>query len=448
MWTSFLPIRQVLYNLTRVSKEFFADVLADNSLTFSEKILTIKRVDKLGKIARANGIIVANVDLTMSQDGTAPLAIKALEDLGIARVWDSDKVILNVDHTYPAASEQVANFHSLMRKFAIQQGCHIQEGNVCHQYMLEHFVVPGMLIVGADSHTTMQGALGAFATGVGSTEIATVWASGRIWLRVPESIRIIFNGKLPKGIFSKDLILHAIGRLSCEGANYRAVEFSGTTTKELSIDSRATLCNMSAETGAKVGIVEVDEVTINYIDSLGRTSLLEVHAGKKANYALSMKVNVEKMEPLVALPHRVDNVKPISEVEGQLINQAFLGSCTNARLEDLTIAADVLRGRRVKEGVRLIVTPASQRVYEEALRNGVINLLIGAGALVTNPTCGACVGTHLGVLGEGEVCISSSNRNFIGRMGARDSKVFLASPATVAASAIRGEICDPREYLG
>ncbi len=430
-----------------VSKDFQNKVLADEGLTFSEKILSLKRSDEPGKIALANEIMVAKVDLAMAHDGTAPLAIKVLEELGIKKVWDNNKVILHIDHTYPASSEQIANFHSIMRKFAKAQGCDIQEGNICHQYMLENFVVPGMLIIGADSHTTTQGCLSAFATGVGSTEIAAVWASGRIWLKVPESIKVVFNGKLPKGVYAKDLILFTIGKISCEGANYKTVEFAGNVVEEFSIDSRATLCNMTTEAGAKAGIVEMDSVTKEYLTSLGREAMLEIHAGKEAIYDKILEEDVEQMEPYVALPHSVDNVKAVREVEGIPIDQAFLGSCTNARLEDLVMAAKMLKGKKVRDGVRLIVTPASKSVYKLALKKGIASILMEAGASITSPTCGACVGTHCGVLGAGEVCISSSNRNFIGRMGSTESKVYLASPATVVASAIKGTIADPRDYL-
>ncbi len=430
-----------------VSKDFQDKILADQGLTFSEKILSLKRSDEAGKAALVNDIIVAKVDLAMAHDGTAPLAIKVFEELGIKKIWDSKKVVLHIDHTYPASSEQIANFHSIMRKFAKTQECHIQEGNICHQYMLENFVVPGMLIIGADSHTTTQGSLGAFATGVGSTEMASIWASGKIWLRVPESIKVLFNGKLQKGVYAKDLILYIIGKISSEGANYKTIEFSGSVVKEFLIDSRATLCNMSVEAGAKAGIVEMDSITGEYLMPLGREPMLEVHAGKEAVYDKILEEKVEDMEPYVALPNSVDNVKAVREVEGIPIDQAFLGSCTNARLEDLMVAAKMLKGRKVKEGVRLIVTPASKSVYKYALKNEIADVLMEAGASITSPTCGACVGTHCGVLGAGEVCISSSNRNFIGRMGSRDSKVYLASPATVVASAIKGAIVDPRNYL-
>jgi len=436
-----------MQHMDKVSKDFQDKVLADQSLTFSEKILSLKRSDEPNKIALSNDIIVAKVDLAMAHDGTAPLAIKVLEELGIKKIWDSNKVILHIDHTYPASSEQIANFHSIMRKFAINQGCHIQEGNICHQYMLEKFVVPGMLIIGADSHTTTQGSLGAFATGVGSTEIAAIWASGKIWLKVPESIKVIFNGNLPKGVYAKDLILYTIGKISCEGANYKTIEFTGNVVKGFSIDSRATLCNMSIEAGAKAGIVEMDYITKEYLISLGREPILEVHSGKEAIYDKILEEDVKNMEPYVALPHSVDNVKAVRDVEGIPIDQAFLGSCTNARLEDLMIAAKILKGKKVKEGVRLIITPASKSVYKNILKSEIADILLESGASITSPTCGACVGTHCGVLGANEVCISSSNRNFIGRMGSRDSKVYLASPATVVASAIKGAIADPRDYL-
>jgi 3-isopropylmalate/(R)-2-methylmalate dehydratase large subunit len=436
-----------LLNSDNSFKDFTNKILDDQGLTFSEKILSIKRVDEPKKRSLANDIIVSNVDIAMSQDGTTPLAIKVLHELGVKRVWDPKKVVLVIDHTYPASSEQVANFHSVMRRFAREQGCHIHEGSICHQYMLEKFIVPGMVAVGADSHTTSQGSLGAFATGIGSTEIASVWTSGKIWFRVPESIKIIFNGKIPKGVFAKDLVLHVIGKLTTEGATYKAVEFTGQTVKKMSMDSRATLCNMILEAGAKTGIVEPDSITFDYLNYVGRDSLISIHSGSNAEYSSVMEENVIDIAPLVALPNSPGNVKPVSEIGKQPIDQAFLGSCTNGRLEDLTIAAQMLRKRKVHHSVRLIVTPASRIIYESALNKGIITEFIKAGAVVTSPTCGACVGTHCGVLGPDEVCVSTSNRNFIGRMGARDAKIFLASPATVVASAINGYITDPREYM-
>jgi len=422
------------------------ELLRSDLLTFSEKILSMRRVDGSGAVSPGDFVVVP-VDLTFATDGTAPLAIKVFEEMGDGRVWDPGRIVLNIDHTYPAAAEPIANLHSMMRRFAGEQGIEIQEGSICHQYILERHASPGMIIAGADSHTTTHGALGAFATGVGSTEAAAIWLSGRIWLRTPESIRVNVDGAMPRGVFAKDLALKIVGELGADGANYKAVEFKGSTIRALSVSSRATLSNMAMEAGAKAAIVEVDEKTRAFLRDAGREPLLEVHSGRYAEYSEVLDVDASRLEPLVAAPPRVDNVKPISEVEGIEVHQAFLGSCTNGRLEDLRVAADIVKGKRIHKGVRFIVTPASRAVYADALMDGTLETLARAGAVVTNPTCGACVGTHLGVLASGEVCVSASNRNFTGRMGARDSMVYLASPATVAASALEGKITDPRRYL-
>ncbi|MEM2897470.1 MAG: 3-isopropylmalate dehydratase large subunit [Candidatus Bathyarchaeia archaeon] len=430
-----------------MKKSSIGSILKNDSLTFSEKILSLKRCDFPAKIALAGDIIVASIDFSMATDGTGPLAIRMFKEIGAKKLWNPKKVLLNIDHTYPASSEAIAALHRLMREFAKEQGCLIQEGSIGHQYMLEQISTSGMLIVGADSHTTMHGALGAFATGLGSTEVASVWASGKTWFKVPESIRVFLEGKLPEGVYAKDIALSLIGTIKSDGANYKSIEYSGKLIKKLSIDSRASICNISMEAGAKAAIVEPDSVTEAFLESLSRKPIVEVHAGDKAHYEDEITIEVDKIEPLVAVPDKVDNVKAIDEVYGTPIDQAFLGSCTNGRLEDLEIAASIIKGHRVKDGVRFIITPASRKVFLMALRKGIIGELEKAGALVTNPTCGACVGTCMGLLASGEVCISSSNRNFRGRMGSMDSKVFLASPATVAASAIDGFISDPRRYL-
>lgn len=426
---------------------FKDEVIKDEELTFSEKILSIKRVDQPGKKALAGDIIVAYVDLSMATDGTGPLAIKVFNEMKAEKIWDPEKIVLNIDHTFPPSSEQIANLHKLMREFSIKYKIPLQEGNICHQYLLERYVVPGMLIAGADSHTTTHGALGAFAIGVGSSEAAAIWVSGEIWLKVPKTIKIVFEGELPKGVFAKDLALEVVKKLGANGANYKAIEYSGQVIQELSISSRATLTNMAAEAGAKAAIVEADKKTLSYLKTVGRKPMILINSGEKAEYEKVLNINVDEISPRVAVPHKVDNVKSIEEVEGIPINQAFLGSCTNGRLEDLEVAAEIVKGRKVKENVRFIVTPASKTVFNEALKNGILEVLMESGAIITNPTCGACVGTHLGVLGDNEVCISSSNRNFIGRMGSKTSKVYLASPATVAASAIEGVITDPRRFL-
>lgn len=422
------------------------NVLEDEGLTFAEKILSLKRVDEKKK-AFANDIVIANVDLTMATDGTAPLTIKVFRDMGANKVWNKDKVLLFLDHTYPPSSDQIANLHKLMREFVKEQGIRIYEANICHQLILEEYSTAGMLFIGADSHSTTNGCVGAFATGVGSTDLAAIWANGKTWLRVPESIKITVEGELSKGVFAKDIALKVCKELTAEGANYTSIEYKGSAIFSLSMASRATLCNMGVEVGAKATIVEPDETTLSYLRRMGREPIFIIKAGKEANYEKELFIKADELEPMIAQPYTPQNSKPISEIEKIEIDQAFLGSCTNGRLEDLKIAAKILSKRKVKVGVRMIVTPASIRVYFDALKEGIIETFLKAGAIVTNPTCGACVGTHCGVLGSGEVAVSSSNRNFIGRMGARDSKVYLASPATVAASAVRGYITDPRDML-
>jgi 3-isopropylmalate/(R)-2-methylmalate dehydratase large subunit len=421
-------------------------ILDDKGLSFAEKILSLKNVDKK-RIAYAKDIVIVNVDLTMATDGTAPLAIKVFKDMGAKKVWDPSKTLLFLDHTYPPSSDQIANLHRLMRKFAKEQGIKIYEANICHQLILEDYSTSGMLFIGADSHSTTIGCVGAFGTGIGSTDLAAIWIDGKTWLRIPESIKIVVEGKLGKGVFAKDVALKVCKELTSEGANYMSIEYKGSTISSLSIASRATLCNMGIEVGAKATVVEPDEITLSYLKSMKREPIQIVKAGDEANYKKELFISAEELEPLVALPHSPQNVKAVREIGRVEIDQAFLGSCTNGRLEDLEIAADMLKGRKIKEGVRMIVTPASMKVYLDALRKGLIEIFLKAGAVVTNPTCGACVGTHCGILGSGEVAISSSNRNFVGRMGARDSKVYLASPATVAASAINGYITDPRDLL-
>jgi 3-isopropylmalate/(R)-2-methylmalate dehydratase large subunit len=422
------------------------EVLKSEELTFAEKILTIKQVEPKS-VKRMGEITTVSVDLAAGQDGTTPLAIKVFEEMGGERVWDPSKILFVIDHTYPSSSAEISNLHKLMRSFARKQGIRVVEGDIIHQVILEEYAVPGMLIVGADSHTTTHGAVGAFATGIGSTELAAVMLEGKIWLKVPSTMRVHLEGSLPRGVYAKDIALHVIGEIGADGANYKSIEWTGEALSELSVASRATLCNMSVEAGAKNAVVEYDAVTEEYLKRLGRCPIAIVRSGQKAEVEDELRVECPRLEPMVATPSRVDNVKSVREVEGTPIDQAFIGSCTNGRLEDLLEAAKILRGRKVKEGVRLIVTPASRKVYLDALRLGVLETLLEAGAVVTNPTCGACVGTHLGVLGEGEVAISSSNRNFVGRMGHPSSKVYLASPATVAASAIRGIITDPRDFL-
>jgi len=394
-------------------------------------------------------IVEARVDVAMINEITGPLAIEAFHKIGVEKVWDNRRIVMVLDHQVPADSVKSAELHKIMRKFAREQRItnfyDVGFGGVCHQVMVEKgHVRPGELIVGADSHTCTYGALGAFGTGIGSTEMAAVFASGKIWLKVPETIRIDVNGSFQRFVTPKDLILSVIGQVKADGAIYKALEFTGPTVERMSVSGRMTLCNMAVEAGAKTGIVNPDEAAVAYVKSRTNGPLKPLKSDSDADYERTMEISVDNLEPQVACPHSVDNVKPVSEVEGIPIDQAFIGSCTNGRLEDLRLAAEIIKGRKVKKGVRVLVTPASQEVYLEALREGLIEAFVEAGAYVCNPTCGACFGGHMGLLAPEETCISSSNRNFVGRMGSPRAKIYLASPATVAASAVNGKITDPR----
>jgi 3-isopropylmalate/(R)-2-methylmalate dehydratase large subunit len=327
------------------------------------------------------------------------------------------------------------------------------EGSISHQHILESLAYPGMMILGGDSHTCQAGCLGAFATGIGSTEIASIWASGQIWLRVPETVRVVLSGNFNKGVFARDLILDFIGKLGEDGANYRALEWTfsdDTLRRELTIDSRACISNASMECGAKLSVFTYDKLTERYIADNPRKNIeniIEIHPGRLAKYADEINIECNRIEPMVSGPDHPDALRSASEMSGVEIDQAFVGSATNGRIEDLEIAARILKGRKIHKNTRCIVTPASVRVYEEAIRRGYVEVYLESGAVFTNATCGACVGTHLGALGEDEICISSSSRNFVGRMGALSSKVYLSSPATAAASAIEGKIASPERYL-
>ena len=397
-------------------------------------------------------IVQAKVDMAMVNEITGPLAIQAFKKIGVPGVWDNSRIVMVQDHQVPADTVKSAELHRVMRRFAEEQKIKflydVGFGGICHQVMVEKgHVLPGKLIVGADSHTCTYGALGAFATGIGSTEMAAVFATGEIWLRVPSTILINLTGSFKRYVGPKDLILYVIGEIGASGATYKAVEFAGSTISRISVGGRMTLCNMTVEMGAKTGLINPDDITLEYVKSRTERSFKVLRSDPDATYEKTLDVDVNRLEPQIACPHSVDNVKPAKDVEGIKINQAFLGSCTNGRLEDLEVAAEILRGRKISKGVRMIVTPASQEVYLDALKNGLLEVFVKAGAIVSNPTCGACFGGHMGLLAAGEVCISSSNRNFVGRMGSPEAEIYLASPATVAASALAGEIVDPTEYL-
>lgn len=392
-------------------------------------------------------IIDGTVDLAMSHENTAAISGK-FKSIGVPRVWDPARIVVPIDHCAPAANEDYAKNHKVIREFVREQNItnfYDIKAGVCHQVLPEKgHIKPGMLVVGSDSHTPTYGALAAFATGIGRTEMAAVYATGKIWLRVPESFKIIVEGKLPDMVSAKDVILHIIGDLRADGANYKAVEFCGDTVDHMTVGERMVLCNMSAEMGAKAGMVAFDDTTRMYLDERTDRVYTVLNPDADAIYEKVVHVAVHDLEPQVACPHTVDNVKPLSQVEGVPINQAVLGTCTNGRVEDLAVAASLLKGKKIADTVRLIVIPASTEVYAEAVQNGIILDLVKAGAVICNPNCGPCLGAHQGALAPGEVCISSSNRNFRGRMGCKDAEIYLASPATVAASSLTGRITDPR----
>jgi len=397
-------------------------------------------------------IVEANIDVAMTHDLTGPLAIKSFREIGTKKVWNKDKVVIILDHLVPASSVISAGLHKIVRNFAEEQNIEnfydVGRGGVCHQVMPEQgHVRPGEVIVGSDSHTCTYGAFGAFATGIGSTEMAAVFATGKLWFRVPEVIKVDVKGKFQKWVTAKDMTLNIIGKIGADGAIYKGLEFGGSTIRDLTIDGRMVLCNMAVEMGAKAGIIEPDQKTLDYVKARTDKPFNPVKSDKDATYERVVDVDVSELEPQVAVPHSVDNIKPVTEVEGTEVNQAFIGSCTNGRLEDLQSAAQILKGKKINRNVRLIVIPASQEIYLNALNEGLIKTFMEAGATIGNPNCGPCLGGHMGIMADGEACISTSNRNFIGRMGSTKSFVYLASPATVAASALTGTITDPRKDM-
>jgi 3-isopropylmalate/(R)-2-methylmalate dehydratase large subunit len=415
-------------------------------MNITEKILA-KASGK--KAVHPGEIVDANVDMVMIHDLTGPLAVEAFKKIGAQKVWNNKKVVVILDHQVPAESVKAAELHKTMRQFAKDQNVtfyDVGRGGICHQVMPEKgHVTPGNVIVGADSHTCTYGAFGTFATGIGSTEAAAVMATGKIWFKVPPTIKVSVKGTFKKYVTPKDLILNVIGKMGVDGAIYKAAEFTGPTIKKMSIAGRMTVCNMAVEMGAKNGIIEPDETTRKFLESRVKAlpDFNALKSDKDAVYERTVEFDVSKMEPQVACPSSVDNVKPISEVGNVPIEQAFIGSCTNGRIEDLRLAAEVMKGKRVKDGVRALVIPASQEVYRQALNEGLMEIFTDAGAIVCGSACGPCLGGHIGLLAAGESCISTSNRNFIGRMGSTQASVYLASPATVAASALTGKITDP-----
>ncbi|GAB4506625.1 MAG: 3-isopropylmalate dehydratase large subunit [Anaerolineales bacterium] len=404
--------------------------------TISEKILS----RHANKPVKAGDIAIVRVDGVMATDATAPFAITAFRQMGGKRLWDSERVSLIIDHASPAPNETVANLHKLMRDFSAEMGCRLYDigEGICHQLMVENaHVKPGDLFLGADSHSPTYGALNAFGIGVGSTDLAATMLTGKTWLKVPKTIKITLNGEMKKGVTAKDVVLFLVKQLGSEGANYQAVEFTGETVKSMTLASRMALANMSSEMGAKAGLVDPSGLELPY-------EFEPTFPDSDAEYVRELTFDVSSLRPQIAKPHSPENVVAIDDVLGTKIHYAFIGSCTNTRLEDLHAAADVLKGKKLTS-VRLIIAPASRKVFNDALKDGTIQILSDAGATFITSGCGPCVGSHLGVPGDGEVVISSTNRNFQGRMGNPKAQIYLASPAVVAASALAGEITEPTE---
>jgi 3-isopropylmalate/(R)-2-methylmalate dehydratase large subunit len=414
--------------------------------TFAEKLLG----KKAKKDVVPGEIVVVEPEWLMSHDNTAAIS-KTFKSIGVKKVKYPERTVIIIDHCVPAATEQYAQNHKTIREFVKEQGIRhffdIHYG-ICHQVFSEEgFALPGTVILGSDSHTNTYGAFGALAAGIGRSEAAAIYATGEMWLMVPESMKIVVGGTFPPGTSAKDLALRILGDIGADGALYKSVEFTGDAMRDLPLSQRMMLANMSAEMGAKNGFFAPDLPVLEYIKPVAKGPWEVILPDDDARYESTLHYDLSDLVPCVACPHSVDNVKPVAEVEGQAIHQALLGTCTNGRLDDLAIAADILRGRRIHQDVRLLVFPASWKVYLEALGQGIMKDLIESGAVIMNPGCGPCLGAHEGVLAPGEVCISSANRNFKGRMGCNEGEVYLGSPATVAASAIAGKITDPRTIL-
>jgi len=414
--------------------------------TLAEKISS----QKSGTNARAGDIVVVEVDLVFVQDGTGPLAIRQLEASGFEKVANPKGTAIFLDHASPSPARELSNDHILLRNFAKRTGtllCEVGEG-VCHQLVVESLANPAEVILGADSHTTTAGGLGAFATGMGSTDIAMAMALGKTWLRVPDSFKVVVEGHFEEGVYAKDLILHLVGLFGADGATYKSLEFCGETVSNMTMSERLTIANMTVEVGAKVGLFPSDEKTQEYLIAQGRGErYCPLQPDDNAVYEHTTKIDAIALEPTVAIPHSVDNTVLAKELKGTKIQQVFIGTCTNGRLEDLAIAASLLKSRPRCPDTRLIIAPASKKVFQASIEAGYIQTFLKAGAAIMPPGCAGCVGVHQGVLGDEESCLSTANRNFQGRMGNPSSLIYLGSPATAAASAITGEITDPREFL-
>jgi len=417
-------------------------------LNVAEKILAAHA----GKKQVAPGeFINPRVDLVLSNDITAPIAINEFRRIGVKKVFDASKIVMVADHFVPNKDILSAEQAKQMREFCLEQGIKffdVGEMGIEHALLPEQgYVLPGDVVIGADSHTCTYGAVGAFATGMGSTDIAAAMATGDIWMKVPPTIKFVYHGKLGKWVGGKDLILYTIGQIGVDGALYAAMEFTGEAVDSLSMDGRFTMANMAIEAGGKAGLFRVDNKTQMYVKSRARRPYLVYEPDPDAAYSKIIEYDVSDIEPQVSLPHSPANARPVSKVGDIKIDQAVIGSCTNGRIEDLRLAAQVLKNRKVAKGIRCIVIPGTQQIYLDALKEGLIEIFVKAGAAFSTPTCGPCLGGHMGVLAEGERCVSTTNRNFVGRMGSAKSEVYLANPAVAAASAVAGRIVGPDEVL-
>lgn len=418
-------------------------------MTITEKILA--RHAGLPEVVPGQ-LISAKLDVVLGNDITAPVAIKEFQKLGIDKVFDRDRVVLVPDHFTPNKDIKSAEQAQMVREFAREQELtnYFEVGRMGIEHCLlpeQGLVLPGDVVIGADSHTCTYGGVGAFATGVGSTDMAAGMATGEAWFKVPESIKFIIGGKLKPWVSGKDLILYIIGKIGVDGARYMAMEFTGPVIEALSMDGRLTMCNMAIEAGAKNGIIPPDEVTRNYVEKRAKRAYTFYESDPDARYAQVIEIDAGDIEPQVAFPHLPENTRPISQVGNVTIDQVVIGSCTNGRMEDLRTAAEVLKGKKVHDYVRAIIIPGTQEIYRQAVQEGLIDVFIDAGCAVSTPTCGPCLGGHMGILAKGEKCVSTTNRNFVGRMGHPESEVYLSSPAVAAASAILGKIAGPEEVL-
>ena len=414
--------------------------------TIAEKIIS----NHVGYDVKVGELVIAKVDVAAVQDGTGPLTVQEFKKLGKEKLANPERSILFIDHAAPSPRKELSNTHMVLREFAKEYGAVLSEvgEGVCHQRLIETFVNPGEILVGADSHTCTSGALGAFATGMGSTDIAVAMALGKTWLKVPATFKVEVEGDFQKGVYPKDLILHLIGKIGADGATYKALEFSGSTIEKMEMSDRFTIANMAVEAGAKAGLFITDEKTKAYLKEKGREDkFVEIRPDKDAVYEKIIKIDASKLKPTISCPHTVDNTKTVDELQNIKINQVFIGTCTNGRIEDLRIAAEILKNKKVNPDVRLLISPASRTVFLQALKEGLIEIFVESGASIVTSGCGPCVGVHAGILGDGEICLATQNRNFQGRMGNTKGFIYLSSPAVAAYSAIKGYIADVREVL-